>query len=445
MADRESTRVRECLKSLFSDQRLNTLARATGFVQRQRVIKPVAFFWTLVLGFGIGSTRKISGLRRAYQRSTGTTLVPSSFYDRFSTGLVAFLKAAVEHALAEFQLTFQELGDRFDSFKDVMITDSTVIKLHDALAKLFPGCRTNNAPASTKLHAVMSVKGRGKSSVKLTNGRVHDRRKLVVGDWVKGKLLLFDLGYYHFQLFKNIVRSGGHFLTRLKDNANPKIVRVFNGSAADEMRLVGQNLQAVLSGLRRDVLDVEVEVRAKARRYNGKRASTVERFRVVAVRDTEERTYHCYLTSIPVEILSAEDVASTYRARWEIELVFKELKSGYRLDDVQSRKREVVEALIYAAVLTLLASRALLRSIASRIGAELRDRVTPGRWWKVFSEYAQELQLLVIRPLRQAPPLKHLVTTIAHELIDPHTKRKPLLAATLCASETTSTQQVVAS
>jgi hypothetical protein len=151
------------------------------------------------------------------------------------------------------------------------------------------------------------------------------------------------------------------------------------------------------------------------------------------------------LTSIPAEILSAEDVASTYRARWEIELVFKELKSGYRLDDVQSRKREVVEALIYAAVLTLLASRALLRSIASRIGAELRDRVTPGRWWKVFSEYAQELQLLVIRPLRQAPPLKHLVTTIAHELVDPHTKRKPLLTATLCASETTSTQQVVAS
>ena len=71
MADRESTRVRECLKSLFSDQRLNSLARETGFVRRQRFIKPVAFFWTLVLGFGVGSARKISALRRAYQHSTG--------------------------------------------------------------------------------------------------------------------------------------------------------------------------------------------------------------------------------------------------------------------------------------------------------------------------------------------------------------------------------------
>ena len=444
MADHQSTRVRETLKGLFSDQRLNALARSSGFVVRQRKVKSVAFFWTLVLGFGIGSVRNISGLRRAYQRSTGTTLVPSSFYDRFNARLVTFLKMAVEHAVGEFRLAFQELGDRLATFEDIMITDSTVIKLHDALAKVFPGCRTNSAPASAKLHAVLSVKGCGKSSVKLTNGRVHDRRKLVVGDWVNGKLLLFDLGYYHFQLFRNIVRSGGQFLSRLKENANPKIVRVFGGTAADEKRLVGKALQDVLGGLRRDVFEAEVEVRAKARRYNGRRSSTTERYRLVAIRDTKERKYHCYLTSIPVESLAAEDVAATYRARWEIELVFKELKSGYRLDDIDSQKKEVVESLIYAAVLTLLASRTLLRSIAARAGA-LRDRITPGRWWKVFSEYAHELQLLVIRPPRESPRLRNLITTIEHELIDPHTTRKPLLSVTLGRSETASRQRVIGS
>lgn len=442
MADRQSIRVRETLKSLFSDQRLNALARQTGFVKRQRKVKPVAFFWTLVLGFGIGSTRKISGLRRAYQRSTGTALVPSSFYNRFHTGLVAFLRAAVEHALGEFRLAFQELGDRFDAFEDVMITDSTLIKLHDALAKLFPGCRTNSAPASVKLHAVMSVKGRGKSTVKLTSGRVHDRRKLVVDRWVEGKLLLFDLGYYHFQLFRTIVRSGGHFLSRVKENANLKIVRVFEGTAADDRRFVGKTLQEVLAGLRREVFDAEIEVRAKARRYNRRCSSTTQRFRLVAVRDSKERKYHCYLTSIPVELLAPEEIASTYRARWEIELVFKELKSGYRLDDVASRKKEVVESLLYAAVLTLLASRTLLRSIARRMGGTLRERATAGRWWTVFSEYAQELQLLLIRPPREARPLKDLITTIGRELIDPHTNRRPLLASTLGGAQVTSAQPV---
>ena len=117
---------------------------------------------------------------------------------------------------------------------------------------------------------------------------------------------------------------------------------------------------------------------------------------------------------------------------------------AYRLDDIDSQKKDVVESLIYAAVLTLLASRALLRSVASRVG-ERRDRITPGRWWKVFSEFAHELQLLVIRPPRESPPLRNLITTIEHELIDPHTTRKPLLSATLGRSETASRQRVIGS
>ena len=430
MADRQSTQVRRALKSVFSDDQLESLARASGFLKRQRKINVVTFFWTLVLGFGVGSSRNISALRRAYQRVSGTTLVPSSFYDRFSPQLVAFLKEAVARALAEFQLAWKGLAVGHEIFEDVMITDSTVIKLHSALAKLFPGARTNTSPASAKLHAVLSVGGVGKSTVKLTNGRVSDRRKLVVGDWIEGKLLLFDLGYYDFQLFKKIVSLGGHFISRVKENANPKILRVLGGTPADSKRFVNQTLQAALCGLRRDILDVEVEVQANARSYKGKRSSTRERFRLIAIRNAETREYHCYLTSISHEVLSADDVARCYRARWEIELVFKELKSGYRLDNVESRKKHVVESLIYAAVLTLLTSRSLLRSMVSWIDGPL-ERITAGRWWRVFAEYAQDLLLLVTQPRCQAAAFRNLVTTIFHELIDPHTKRRPLLAETL--------------
>nr|QNO45689.1 hypothetical protein BIAKIMPD_00001 [Methanosarcinales archaeon ANME-2c ERB4]QNO47858.1 hypothetical protein DJFEGNLO_00012 [Methanosarcinales archaeon ANME-2c ERB4] len=52
-------------------------------------------------------------------------------------------------------------------------------------------------------------------------------------------------------------------------------------------------------------------------------------FRVVAVLNKETGDYHIYMTNIPVERLSAEDIASLYGARWEIEMVFRELKSYY--------------------------------------------------------------------------------------------------------------------
>ncbi|MSS73324.1 MAG: IS4 family transposase, partial [Candidatus Latescibacteria bacterium] len=43
---------------------LRQQAEETGLIQRDRKVDPVALFWTLVLGFGIGTDRKIADLRR---------------------------------------------------------------------------------------------------------------------------------------------------------------------------------------------------------------------------------------------------------------------------------------------------------------------------------------------------------------------------------------------
>ena len=80
MARRQSIGIRAELTSLISTRRLNFLARLSGLVQRRRKVDPMALFWTIVLGFGAGPQRTLAGLRRAYQRSTGATLVPSAFY-----------------------------------------------------------------------------------------------------------------------------------------------------------------------------------------------------------------------------------------------------------------------------------------------------------------------------------------------------------------------------
>ena len=48
-----------------------------------------------------------------------------------------------------------------------------------------------------------------------------------------------------------------------------------------------------------------------------------------------------------------------YQARWEVELLFWELKTTYGLDEINSGKPEVVEALILIGLLSLVASRTL--------------------------------------------------------------------------------------
>lgn len=425
--DAQCTEVVAELRSLFSKCWLEEAAREAGWLQRLRKISPTALFWTLVLGFGVGKERTLASLRRAYELETGTTLVPSAFYDRFTQPLVAFLRRAVAHGCAEMGKRSKDAdGTARAFFADIVGIDSTVLRLHDALSKPFPGTRTNHSPAAAKLHLVMSVLGRGPRSVKITDQRTHDARVRHLGSWVRGNLLLFDLGYYSFRAFSGIRREGGSFITRLKDGANPEL-RAVLGDASTTLIQPGAQLRDVLARTRRDVLDLKAELRFKRRAYRGVSHGDSEIFRIVAIRNPESRKFHVYVTNIDAERLTAEEIAATYAGRWAIELIFKELKSAYRIDHLPSSKKHIVEALILTAVLTLIVSRRLLAAVAKRLPAEMVRRLRPLRWSKVFVAHARQLLTLVLDPRSLSHRARaRWLSLLKHQAIDPNVERYDL-------------------
>ncbi len=379
MARKQSTDIRRVLHRLIPGARLKALAKETRAIVRERKIGVVQLVWTLVLGFAAGNERTLAGLRRAFEKATGKTVVPSAFYDRFTPELVRLLKAVLGDVMDKTARMSGALRGALAGFKDVLLTDSTVIRLHDLLQKTYPACRTNHTQAALKAHVILSVTGRGPASVKVTSERVHDGPVLRAGRWVKDTLLIFDLGYYRFQLFDCIDRQGGYFLTRLKDKANPVITAVYRQWRGRAVDVVGCRLQDVIERLRRQSIDMEVELKFPRRSYGGHRSTGRARFRLVGVRNAETGDYHLYITNIPAEKLSADDVARTYAVRWLIEMAFKQLKSAYRLDQMPSSKRQVVEALLYAALITMMASRVLLDHVRSRLRAEMADRLPEDR------------------------------------------------------------------
>ena len=54
-----------------------------------------------------------------------------------------------------------------------------------------------------------------------TRERANDHRTLQMGPWDEGRLLLFHLGYFRYQLFDAIDRNGGYFITHLGTHADP--------------------------------------------------------------------------------------------------------------------------------------------------------------------------------------------------------------------------------
>jgi putative transposase len=421
--------IRRLMHRLFPRSTLMSLARETGAVTRHRKVDIVALFWTVVLGFAVQRQRTLASLRRGYQKSTGQEIQESSFYDRFNKGFARMLQAAVANLLTRESRTGRKLSGALSRFKDVVLTDATVLKLHWFLAREFPGTRTHSSPAAAKLHVVMSVTGKSQQSVRLTTERVHDAHVLKIGPWVRGRLLLFDLGYFKYQLFARIDLNGGAFVSRLKSSSNPQITHVNRCHRGQPIDLEGRRLKEVLPKLKRSVIDVMVRVRFQRRRYAGKRRWDTMSLRLVGSRNQETRKWQLYLTNVPVSDLAAEDVSGVYAARWQIELLFAQLKGAYHLDHLPSSKPEIVEALIYASILTLLVSQRLLASFRRHLQHDA-GRVPEQRWARVFSSVAQDLLRIVTWPPRHAERLqKEIATMILHESIDPHLNRPGLIDA----------------
>jgi IS4 transposase len=81
------------------------------------------------------------------------------------------------------------------------------------------------------------------------------------------------------------------------------------------------------------------------------------RIHPVAVYNDEDEKHHIYITNIQKDVLNAKDIARLYEARWDLELLFKELKSKYAVHVLGTKNVQVIEALIWTAILTLIIRR----------------------------------------------------------------------------------------
>jgi len=382
------------LESLFPQEEVDRIADETGFTKRHRKVEPYIFFWSIVLGFGVQLQRTLESLRRGYGDMAGIKVSQSSWHDRFKPETVQFLRICVELAIRKMAgEANRTLAPKMEWVKDILIQDSSIVRLSAALMNEFPAARSRKNAAGLKVSMLVSAVASGPQKVTIHGERVHETKTLKIGPWVKNKLLLIDLGFYKFQMFARIKENGGYFLSRLKKDSNPLILSTLRTYRGNSIELEGKRWKEVRDKIKREVLDAEVEVTFSRRIYNGKKSRDNMPFRLVAIYNNEAKRYHVYITNIPPDALSAEDVAELYRVRWDIEMIFKELKSKYSLDAITSANPNVVEGLIWVGILTLLVSRRLFNVLRASAPIEHAVRYTPMRWANTFVENATLLEI----------------------------------------------------
>jgi len=417
----------DSLCNMFPEEWLRQTAKETGLIVRERKIDPVIIFWVLTLSFGVRLQRTLASLKREYEKEANKTLSDSSWYYRFTPELVVFLHQCVIHGIEELAKDpGRKLSKKLENFRDVFIQDSTIVRLHSSLADKFPAARARTVAAGIKVGVMVSAVANGPKTVALYSEKTAEIKTLKIGPWIKDRILLIDLGFYKTQMFARVEENGGYFVSRIKKNTDPILVSVEEGlSKTKSKEFAGKTVSECIKQLSGKDLDAVVKIKFKRRAYKGKQKHDEMIVRLVAVYNDEDEKHHIYITNIQKDILNAKDIANLYGARWDIELLFKELKSKYALDVLETKNVQVIEALIWTAILTLIVSRRIYSLVRNSITQpEKMARYTQLRWSTIFTENASDLLTVILHICGIQRIFETIMSVFESQALDPHVNRE---------------------
>jgi IS4 transposase len=366
-------------------------------------------------------------LKREYETESSKTISDSSWYYRFTPELVEFLHQCVIHGIEELaKEPGRNLSKKLERFEDVLIQDSTIVRLHSSLAEKFPAARTRKVAAGVKVGVLVSAVANGPKTVALYAEKTAEIKTLKMGSWIKDRILLVDLGFYKTQLFARVEENGGYFVSRIRKNMDPVIVSIEEGVPKTKRNeFIGKTLNECIEKLSGKDIDAIVKIAFKRRAYNGKQKNDEMKARLVAVYNEEEEKYHIYITNIQKDVLNAKDIAKLYGARWDIELLFKELKSKYALDVLETKNVQAIEALIWTAILTLIVSRRIYNLVRnSSSNPEKMVRYTQLRWSTIFAENASDLLTVILKDCGIERTFETVMSVYDSQALDPHVNRE---------------------
>lgn len=189
-----------------------------------------------------------------------------------------------------------------------------------------------------------------------------------------GDVVLADRGYNQRSGAAAIIKAGGEVVLRLRSNGFPLLDR--NGQNLNVTELLERELPQPGA-----VLEVPVQFehdgerfaarlcvvrKSAAATHAARRQITSERTRKrgrVRARTLALAAYVCVLTTLPENVVTAEEVLELYRCRWQVELAFKRLKSLLSIGALPKTDPASCRAWMQAKVLTaLLTDRLILES-----------------------------------------------------------------------------------
>lgn len=214
--------------------------------------------------------------------------------------------------------------------KQIEIFDSTTISLFkDILKCVGRNPKNGKKKGGIKVHTVINVDEAVPKLIWFTEAKTHDHILLEKLKLDSNTIYVFDKGYNDYVAFKLFSENQTGFVTRIKDNA------VFETIQKNE---IAENIH---SGVLEDQI-IEVTVKENS-------TDCKLKLRKIRFYDRVLKREFEFLTNLFE--MRADLVAALYKLRWQIELLFKQLKQNFPLKYFLGDNENAIKIQIYCALI----------------------------------------------------------------------------------------------
>jgi hypothetical protein len=325
---------------------------------------------------------------RSLTAITGIKVSKQAIFKRMNSSWVELVKTLLAKVMT--QLVLKEVKHKlFKGFTRVLLQDSTTISLPKVMLPLFKGNVSRGKQKSVaKVNVVMDLLT-GLCPVFGLMGFTVNEQALsnsILSIAQKGDLVIRDLGYFVLGVFKKMDEDGIYFLSRLRYNVG--LYDIKSGKKLELTKLLKGKSWIDIEALcgQKEKLKVRVvaiklsaeqaaERRRKAKKDRDKRLNHDEYF-------YELLDYVIFVTNVNNETWNYKEVAAAYRVRWNIEILFKSWKSGFKIEDMIPEDilhMARIESFIYLMLLHIAWFQLLI--------------IAPFRW-AIIDKYGKQLSMI---------------------------------------------------
>lgn len=348
----------------------NALARRCRFIQRSTSqIEGYEFAQAMMVPNAFLEAESLNSLAvRMKNLNKSCNISASALAQRINTKTAEnFMRACFGKVLKEVvKQDFAVVSDlpNLSGFNRVLIEDSTRAELHEKLSPYFKGSGGIASKASLKIDYIFDYLSEEIVDIDFFSGNTPDQKlsSRIISMLEKDDLVIRDLGYFVLKSIQDIEKAEAYYVSRWKvseiiydskDAVKPVDLEKFiqkhmYKGLADIQVFVGKNKHPVrLIACLMDEEAINKRLR-DANTVSKRRGAQISKKKKALLR------FSIYITNVPESILSSTSVMAVYRARWRVELIFKQWKSCLHLHVFKGYNKERFYCFLYGRLIMCL-------------------------------------------------------------------------------------------